>query len=182
MTLGAVIIIIIVAIVLIFTFYIIGLYTNLVDSKSKALDKFKPIEEQLKKKASLIPDLVDVIDKYAKHEDRILNEATKVYGDSLKDEGTNNMIKTAEKFEMIFNNLFVLEDVYPKIKEDRNFNEYQKKAMEIDNKINYAKSFYNAKAFDYNELILKFPFNVVAKFLGFKELCYFDDNGKDIKK
>lgn len=175
MTLEAVIIIIIVAIVLVLTFYVIGLYSNLVDSKNRALDKFKPIEDGLKKRESLIPDMVDVIKKYAMHEDKILNEVLKVYNKFLRDDNINCKIENAKKTDMIFNNLFALIDIYPKIKVDRNFKKYQKILIETESKINYAIPFYNEKAFDYNELILKFPFNVISRFFKFENLDYYGD-------
>ena len=173
MDIVAILIIIIIAIILVLTFYIIGLYNRLIDSKNKIEDKFNQIDIELKNKLDLIPNLIDTISSLTKHEEKTINELSSSATKLEKSKNINDKIVNSNNMNRAINKIFNLIDTYPELKKNKNFQIVQKKLEECDDKINYAKTFYNDVVLDYNNLREEFPSNLVSKAFKFKEINYY---------
>lgn len=173
MDIGAIIIIIIISALLVLTFYIIGLYNRLIDAKNRVEDKFTQIDLEIKKKLDLIPSLIEIVNKFVKHEEKTINELITVINKIEKSKKINDKITSANSMERTLNKVFTLANTYSDLKRNKNFLSLQKKLEESDDKINYARTFYNDVVLDYNNLIEKFPSNLIAKIFKFNQIDYY---------
>lgn len=173
MDIVAIIIIIIIATILVLTFYIIGLYNRIINAKNKMEDKFNQIDVELKNKIDLIPNLVEIVNDLAKHEEKTLNELSIAVNKLEKSKTINDKINNSNNMNRNINKIFNLSDTYPELRKNKNFISIQKKLEECDDKINYAKTFYNDVVLDYNNLREEFPSNLIAKAFKFKEINYY---------
>ena len=173
MDIEAITIIIIVGVLLVITFYIIGLYNELIDARNRVEDQFTQIELELRKKNNLIPDLIEIVKIYAKHEEKIINEMIATKNKLDKSNKINDIIKNSKNIDISLNKIFTLTDTYPELKKNKNYLSLQKNVEEIEDKINYARTFYNEAVLNYNNSRLKFPSNIVANIFKFNEIEYF---------
>ena len=173
MDIVAIIIIIIISALLVVTFYIIGQYNRLIDSRNRIEDQFTPIELELRKKQDLIPNLTDIIKSITKHEEKVINELTSASSKLTKNKDINDKIASANNMNRALNKIFALIDTYPELKRNKNFLSLQKKLEECEDRINYARTFYNDVVLDYNNLKQQFPSNMIAKLFKFKEINYY---------
>ena len=173
MDIEAITIIIIVGVLLVITFYIIGLYNELIDARNRVEDRFTQIELELRKKNNLIPDLIEIVKIYAKHEEKIINEMIATKNKLEKSNKINDIIKNSKNIDISLNKIFTLTDTYPELKKNKNYLSLQKNVEEIEDKINYARTFYNEAVLNYNNSRLKFPSNIVANIFKFNEIEYF---------
>lgn len=173
MDIGAIIIIIIISALLVLTFYIIGLYNRLIDAKNRIEDQFTQIDLELKKKIDLISSLVEIVKDYAKHEEKIINELTTVCNKVEKAKNINDKILASNNMNRALNRIFALTDTYSDLKKNKNFLSLQNKLEESDDRINYARTFYNDVVLDYNNLREQFPSNLIAKIFKFNEINYY---------
>lgn len=173
MDIGAIIIIILISLLLVVTFYIIGLYNNIINAKNKIEDKFSQIETELRKKVDTAVNIIDIIKKITKHEEKLVNEF-ELYASKLeKAKSINDKISAAGSINRALNKIYSLEETYADLKKNKAFKTIQDKIEEIDNRINYAKTFYNDVVLDYNNLREQFPSNIIAKVFKFKEINYY---------
>lgn len=170
MDLGAIIIIIIIGGIIVLTFYIIGLYNNLLDSRNKVEEKFSKIDYELQKELELIPNLIEILKKHTKHEDKIINEIEKYNKIAYQTKCINDKICLLNNLDKILNKIYKLTETYSELKSSRKFNSIKKELNDIENKINYAKSFYNSAVSNYNNLRNTNHSNIVAKLFKFEEI------------
>ena len=115
MDIGAIIIIMFVAVILILTFYTIGLYNKLIDARNRVEDRFTQIEIELRKKAEYIPKLIEIINTYTKHEEKIINEVTNVKSKIDKANKVNDVIKASKQVNDSINKIYSLKETYPEL-------------------------------------------------------------------
>lgn len=174
-------IIIVLVIVVILLFFVIGLYNNLVTLKMRVKNAWAQIDTQLKRRFDLIPNLVETVKGYAAHEQGTLEKVidarnTYATATSVEDKANaNNQLTETLK------NLFALAEAYPDLKANENFMALQTELSGTEDKIAYSRQFYNDTVQMYNTAIMKFPSNLVAGILGFKEEAFFqiDDTEKN---
>ena len=155
-------------------------YNSLVSLRNKVKDQWSQIDVQLKKRADLIPNIVETVKGYAKHEKETLEGVIKARNalntaSTVEDEiNANNQITGA------LNKLFALSEAYPELKANENFMSLQKDLKDVEEKISYARQFYNDTVMTYNNKVQMFPSNIIASLFGFKESKFFElDNEKD---
>lgn len=171
--------IILVVVVLLIVVVVSG-YNSLVSLRNKVKDQWSQIDVQLKKRADLIPNIVETVKGYAKHEKETLEGVIKARNalntaSSVEEEmAANNQITEA------LNKLFALSEAYPELKANENFMSLQKDLKDVEEKISYARQFYNDTVMTYNNKVQMFPSNIIASLFGFKESKFFElDNEKD---
>lgn len=179
MSIEAIVIIMLVAVFLILTFYVIGVYNKLIDARNKVEDQFAQIDVQLKRRIDLIPNLVETVKGYAKHEEKTLNEVVNARNKMVTANGINEELEASNKVSMALNKLFALSESYPELKSNTNFISLLNDLKETEDKISYARSFYNDTVLNYNNLRQKFPSNIVANVFKFKEIDYFKANEEE---
>ena len=169
------ILLIIVIILVIFTVVtIIHMYNNLVGLRNRVKNSYAQIDVQLKRRNDLIPNLVETVKGYAGHEKGVLEEVTKartsVMNASTPQEASeaNNQLTDALK------TLFAVAENYPDLKANSNFQQLQTELSDTEDKISYARQFYNDVVLKYNNACQQFPSSIIAKMFGFKEEVFFE--------
>ena len=121
MDIGTIIIIIVVGVLLILVFYAIGVYNNLINARNKAKDQFSQIDVQLKRRSDMIPNLVETVKGYAKHEEKTLKEVIEARNKMATASGINEEVEASNAVTSALNKLFALSEAYPELKANENF-------------------------------------------------------------
>lgn len=179
MDIGTIIIIVVVAVILFIVFYIIGVYNKLVNARNKVNDQFSQIDVQLKRRSDMIPNLVETVKGYAKHEEKTLKEVVEARNKMNTASNINEELEASNQITTALNKLFALSEAYPDLKANENFVSLQKDLKETEDKLSYARSFYNDTVLNYNNLREQFPSNIVASIFGFKKIDFFKADDKE---
>ena len=157
-------------------------YNSLVVLRERIKEALSSIDVQLKRRADLIPNLVETVKGYEKHEKEVFENVTKarsafVGAGSLKEKAqAENMLTGALK------SLFAVAEAYPELKASDNFKELQEELTDTENKISYSRQFYNSNVLEYNSKIKTFPASIIATRFNFKEEEFFEANEEEKKK
>lgn len=174
---------ILVAIIVVVLLFLWVTYNGLVRLKVRVDEAWSDITVQLKRRADLIPNLVNSVKGYAKHEKSVFEDVTEarsaVVGAGSPKEAAkaNNMLTDALK------SVFAVAEAYPDLKASQNFIELQQELVDTEDKIQAARRFYNSGVRDLNTKVQVFPNNVFAGMLGFKQREFFEvDDGENVDK
>jgi LemA protein len=143
-------------------------YNGLVGARLRVKEAWSGIDVQLKRRSSLIPNLVETVKGYAAHEREVLENVTRARAmlDTAKTPGAaaqaDNMLTGALR------SLFAVAEAYPDLKANQNFLELQRELTDTEDKIAYARQFYNANVMTYNNKTMKFPNVIIANMFGFR--------------
>ena len=175
---------IVIAIVVILLIYIVATYNKLVNNKNKVENQFSQVDIQLKRRADLIPNLVETVKGYAKHEQNTLTDVIEARNEVVSANSINEKVDANNKLTQALNKLLMLSEAYPELKANESFLSLQKDLTDTEDKITYARQFYNDSAMKYNNIIEMFPSNIVASIFKFKKFEYFkiDENEKEVPK
>ena len=171
---------IIIAIVVIALFYGVSVYNKLVRNRTMMEEGWSGIDIQLKKRHDLIPNLIETVKGYAKHEKETLNQVIKARNSALKAEGISAQ-KTAEKqLNSALANIFALGEAYPDLKANTNFIQLQEELANIESDIEKSRRYYNATVRENNIMIESFPSNIIANMGNFDmgEFFEIEDSGE----
>jgi len=160
-------------------FGIIGLYNGLVSLKNKVKNSWAQIDVQLKKRFDLIPNLVETVKGYAKHEKTVLTDITKARNMMMKASDVKGKAEAENQLTGALKSLFAVSENYPDLKANQNFLQLQEELSGMESKIAYARQFYNDMVMRFNTKIQLFPNNLFAKMLGFSEEQFFETQGKE---
>ena len=127
--------IIIIAVLLLIIFYFIGVYNKLVNGRNKVKDQFSQIDVQLKRRVDLIPNLVETVKGYAKHENNTLKEVIEARNKLNSATGINEEIDANNQLTGALNRLFALSEAYPDLKANENFISLQNDLKDTEDKI-----------------------------------------------
>ena len=173
----------IIAIVLVvaFVLYLVLTYNRLVDLKILVENAWAQIDVQLKRRFDLIPNLVETVKGYAKHERKIFEEVTKLRTQFFKTTDAAQRIELNDKLTETLRGIFAVAERYPRLRASKNFKELQKELERTEDKIAYMRQFYNDAVYNYNKAVRQFPSNIVATIFGFKPMQMFQI-GKEERK
>ena len=177
-------IIILVGILFLLVSYVIGIYNKLVHARNKVENQFSQVDIQLKRRADLIPNLVETVKGYAKHEEGTFTAVIEARNKAVNAGTVNDKIEANNELTGALNKLFALAEAYPDLKANENFLSLQNDLKDTEDKITYARQFYNDSAMGYNNLIQVVPSNIIANMFGFKKFEYFkaDEKEKEVPK
>lgn len=166
--------IILVVVLVLLVLFVIGTYNKLVIARNKVKDQFSQIDIQLKKRFDLIPNLVETVKGYAKHEsetfEKVIN-ARNGYANAKTDE---EKVEASNELSKGLSHLLALAESYPELKSNTNFEELQRNLKDVEEKISYARSFYNDAVRLYNNKVQTIPSNIIASLFGFKTEPFFE--------
>lgn len=165
---------IIVAVVVVLGLILVGLYNGLVRARLRVREAWSGIDVQLKRRASLIPNLVETVKGYAAHERETLENVTRARA-QLERAGTP--AQAAEANNMLtqtLRSLFAVAEAYPDLKANQNFLELQRELADTEDKIAYARQFYNTNVLSYNQKTETFPSVVFANMFNFEPAEFFE--------
>lgn len=172
-------IIILVVLVGLFVLYAISVYNSLVKLRNKKDDQWSQVDVQLKRRADLIPNIVETVKGYAKHEKGTLEDVVKARNTFVNAKTADEEIEASGELSQALSRLMVLSESYPELKADKNFLALQEDLKDTENKISYARQFYNDTVLKYNNKVQMFPSNIFAKRFNFKEASFFEVNEAD---
>ncbi len=162
---------IVVALLLIF---VICTYNSLVKLRNNVKDGWAQIEVLLKRRYDLIPNLVETVKGYTKHEKETLKEIVEARNNALGAKTQEDEIKAAGEVSKSLGKLFALAESYPDLKANQYFIDLQANLKETEEKISFARQFYNDTVLTYKNKLEMFPTNIIASMFGFKEEKFFE--------
>ncbi len=168
-----------VVVLVILLIYAIATYNKLVNSRNKVENQFSQVDIQLKRRADLIPNLVETVKGYAKHEDETLTSVVEARNKAISAKSINEKIDANNELSSALGRLIMLSESYPELKANENFISLQKDITESEDKITYARQFYNDSAMNFNNLVEMFPSKIVAGMFKFKTFEYFKIEEKE---
>lgn len=173
--------IIIIVVLVLIILSIISTYNELVRLRNKVKDQWSQIDVQLKRRCDLIPNLVETVKGYAKHEKGTLEAVIKARNTFLSAKSPEDEMKASKEVTSALNKLFALAEAYPDLKANENFTSLQSTLSETEDKISYARQFYNDNVMNYKNKIEMFPSNIVAGIFNFKPEPFFEATEEERK-
>ncbi len=164
---------IIFVVLLVIVLFLISTYNSLIVKRNRVKNAWAQIDVQLKKRFDLIPNLVETVKGYAKHEASTLEAVVKARNQYISAGTPEDMMKANNEMTGALSRLFALAESYPDLKANTNFMELQGELTQVEEKIAYARQFYNDTVMIFNNAIQVVPSNIVASVFGFKEEPYF---------
>ena len=152
----------------------IAIYNGMVKSRLRVQEAWSAIDVQLKRRADLVPNLVELVKGYAAHEKDTLTEVIRARGSALNARGAHQAAEADNVLTQALGRLFALAEAYPQLKASDNFIALQKDLYDVEDKIAYARQFYNLNVLDFNTRIQIFPQSIIAALSGFKPVEFFE--------
>ncbi len=161
--------------------YLWVVYNSLVTAKARIAEALSQIDVQLKRRTDLIPNLVEAVKGYTKHEKTLLENVTKARANLMSASSAQEKAVANNMLTDTLKSLFAVAENYPDLKASQNFLSLQEELSDTENKIAYSRQFYNSNVLDYNTKIQIFPNVLFANLLNFKPAEYFETGEEDKK-
>lgn len=155
-------------------FLLIHMYNSLVRLKALTQEAWSGVDVQLKRRYDLVPNLVQVVKGYAKHEDKVFEKVTKARTAAMGAAGPQAKSQAEAGFAGALKSLFAVAESYPDLKANANFLELQKTLGALETDIQLARRYYNGAVRDLNIRTSVFPSSLIASFFGFSSTPYFE--------
>lgn len=174
--------IILLVIIVLIVFWAISIYNRLVRHKNLVKEGWSGIDVQLKRRTDLIPNLLETVKGYAKHEEDLFKQVTEMRARSMNAQGVAEQGEAEAALTQSLMNLFAVAENYPQLKADQNFRQLQSELSNLEEQIQMSRRYYNGTARDFNIIIESFPSNLVANSFGFQQAEYFeiDSNEREV--
>lgn len=177
MNFSLIILVLVVAIAL----YIWFMYNSLVTARMRIAEALSQIDVQLKRRTDLIPNLVETVKGYAKHEKDVFENVTKARSALMSAGSTEEKAKANNQLSDTLKSLFAVSENYPDLKASQNFQSLQEELSDTENKIAYSRQFLNSNVLDYNTKLQIFPNSVIANMFKFQPAEFFAATEEDKK-
>jgi LemA protein len=168
------ILLIILGLIIIFVMWVISLYNRLVKLRNNRQQAFADVDVQLKQRHDMIPQLVEAVRGYMKHEREVLTAVTEARANAMKATSINDKIAAETKLSTALDGLKIAVEAYPDLKASQNFLDLQNEISDIENKIAAARRFFNSATKELNVATEVFPSNIIANMFSFKREPMFD--------
>ena len=164
---------IIIAIIVLIVIYALALYNSFVKLNNKVKEAFSTMDVYLKKRWDLIPNIVETVKGYAKHEKDTLKEVVELRNSTYDKMSDEEKIKTNEQLSSGINKIMALAEAYPDLKANENFKDLSKQLTKVEDDITNSRKYYNGVVRIYNNKVEMFPSNIFAGLLGYKSKAMF---------
>lgn len=165
---------IILGVVVVIGIFLWATYNSLVTLRVRVDEAWSDINVQLKRRLDLIPNLIETVKGYAKHESGVFQAVTEARANVINAKGVQETAAAENQFEGALKSLFAVAESYPDLKANQNFAELQRELVDTEDKIQGARRFYNSGVTSLNTRVQTFPANIVAGMFGFKNREFFD--------
>lgn len=167
-------------VILFILFYFWSVYNSLATGKVRIKEALSEIDVQLKRRVDLIPNLINTVKGYAKHEKEIFENVTKARASLLKADTLSQKAKSDNMLSGALKSLFAISENYPNLRASENFKELQEELEDTENKVAYSRQFYNTNVRDYNTTLANFPSSFIGRLFGFtpEEFFQTDEEAK----
>ncbi|MBT7553052.1 LemA family protein [bacterium] len=159
--------------------WLIAVYNGLIRLKNRVSEAWSDIDVQLKRRYDLIPNLMETVKGYMKHEEGVLTKVTEARANAMNATGTEAKGKAENMLSETLKSLFAVAESYPDLKASQNFLQLQDEISDTENKIQASRRFYNGQVRDFNTKTQVFPNNLIANMLGFKDFEFFAIDEKE---
>lgn len=170
---GTIALLVVLGIIVLLGLFAVTVYNSLVKLKNRVKNAWAQIEVQLKNRADLIPNLVETVKGYASHEKEVFENVTKARSQVMNARGVEETAEANANLSSALSRLLVTVEAYPELKANQNFLSLQSELKDAEEKIRYARQFYNDTTMRYNTEIALFPKNIFAGIFGFREESLF---------
>lgn len=161
-------------VVVLIIFLVIATYNGLVKLKVRVEEAWSDIGVQLKYRLDLIPNLVNAVKGYAKHEEGVFAKVAEARAGLMNAKGAAATAEADNVLQGTLKSLFAVAEAYPELKANQNFMDLQEKLADTEDKIQASRRFYNAGVRDLNTKIDTFPTNIIASMFGFGKREFFE--------
>jgi LemA protein len=148
--------------VILVVLFFIGYYNRIVVLENRIDNAGSQIDVQLKKRADLVPNLINTVKGYAKHEKELLENITKARASVVNAKNLEEKAKAGNELQKTLKSLFAVAENYPQLRANENFLHLQHELSGIEDKVAYARQHYNDSVLSFNNIVEKFPSNLVA--------------------
>ncbi|MBT3230590.1 LemA family protein [Candidatus Uhrbacteria bacterium] len=165
---------IIIGVVVLIAIWLVLVFNGLIKLRNRTDEAWSDIEVQLKRRYDLIPNLVNTVKGYAKHEDGVFTKVTEARSNAMQAKTPADHAKAENMLSETLKSLFAVSENYPDLKASGNFLHLQQELVDAEDKIQASRRFYNGNVRDFNTKMQVFPTNMIAGMLGFKKYEFFD--------
>jgi LemA protein len=165
---------VIIAILVIFGLVLLGIYNGLIRSKVRTQEAWSGIDVQLKRRADLVPNLVETVRGYAEHERGTFEAVTNARSMLQQAQGPAQAAEANNQLTQALRSLFAVAENYPQLRASENFMQLQQELSDIEEKIAYARQFYNTNVTDFNSRILVIPNVFIARMMNLHGFEFFE--------
>lgn len=173
-----ILIVVLVAIVL----WVIGQYNGLVRLKQRVKNAWSQIDVQLQRRFDLIPNLVETVKGYTKHEEEVFTKVAELRTSWAKASTVGEKAELSNELSGALKTIMAVSENYPELKANQNFAQLQEELQNTENKISYSRQFYNDTVTKYNTKLQLFPTNLIAGMLHFTEEELFKVDSEEARK
>jgi LemA protein len=166
--------IVVLVVVVIVVGLLISLYNKLASQKVLVDEASSDIETFLKQRYDMIPNLVEIVKGYAKHEQETFSKITEMRSKAMSAGSLEDKMEYEKQLSGAITQLFAVAENYPELKANENFKELQTSLKELENNIQKARRFYNGTVRDFNTMIAVFPNSIIANMMGYKAMSFFE--------
>ncbi|TFB56998.1 LemA family protein [Cryobacterium tagatosivorans] len=167
-------VLIVVGLVVIVGIYLWATYNSLVTLKVRVDEAWSDITVQMKRRADLIPNLIETVKGYAAHEKAVFENVTKARAESLSAQGPAELAAAENHMQQALRSIFAVAEAYPQLQASQNYLQLQAELVDTEDKIQASRRFYNGGVRELNTKIKVFPNNLIARNLGFTERDFFE--------
>lgn len=165
---------IIITIIVLIVIYALTIYNSFVQLNNKVKEAFSTMDVYLKKRWDLIPNIVETVKGYAKHEKSTLKEVVELRNSAYEKMSDQEKIKTNEQLSSGINKIMALVEAYPELKANENFKDLSNQLTKIEDDIANSRKYYNGVVRIYNNKVEMFPSNIFAGLFGYKSKAMFE--------
>ena len=167
---------IIIAIVVVLLLLVFTTYNSFVKLNNKVEEAFSTMDVYLKKRWDLIPNIVETVKGYAKHEKSTLEEVINLRNSSYEKMNTNDKVEVNNKLSQGISKLMAIAEAYPDLKANENFKDLSSQLTKVEDDIANARKYYNGTVRIFNDKVQMFPSNIIAGMFGYKAKSMFEAN------
>ncbi|MCZ2108045.1 MAG: LemA family protein [Dehalococcoidia bacterium] len=171
---GLIAVIVIAVVVLIIVLFLWSTYNGLVRARIRVKEAWSGIDVQLKRRSSLIPNLVETVKGYAAHEKEVFENVAAARAGLMAAQGPAAAAQADNVLTQALGRLFAVAEAYPELKANQNFLELQRELTDTEDKIAYSRQFYNTNVSSYNQRIQVFPNVLIAGMFGFQASEFYE--------
>lgn len=170
---------IIISIILILLIYIFIIYNSLIKLNNMVKEAFSTMDVYLKKRWDLVPNLVEVVKRYAKYEEEVFSQITTLRTNGYENMSTDKKINVNEQITQQLSKIMAVSENYPELKANENFLQLSKDLTKIEDDIANSRKYYNGTVRLLNNKIQMFPSNIIANIFNFKQANMFEANAEE---
>lgn len=162
------------AVTILFLFWLVADYNRLVHLRALLNEALSGIDVQLKRRYDLIPNLVETVKGYSKHEKEVFENVAKARSVAMHATTVQKKAQAEAELTQSLKTLFAVAESYPELKANENFMSLQKELSNIEHELQLSRRYYNGTARNYNVLVQRFPSTIVARIFNFESAPYFE--------